>query len=123
MRENAMRWLVTLPLALLAGCGAFPQDRRGTETTCPVHGEALREGRVNVYPAKWSMPPAYLEASRKFPYAHWETFEEQPMGWPTQARVLYCPQCRAEETAWWRSRRSADAPVTSKPPGQDAADH
>lgn len=116
MRTCALAWLAALPLPVLAGCGAFPQDQRGTETVCTVHGVALREDTVEVhndYEGTVIEPDDVREAGMKFPYARVWAYADQSLGWPARARVLYCPQCRAEREVWLKSWHRT--PVEAEP--------
>src|SRR5688572_21072703 len=90
-----------LPDTITLDPAMWPRD-------CPVHQIALRPDTVRIsygFPGEGGVPE-WLEAMKtQFPYA--ETTATggccSGPGFPTRARIKYCPECRVAEARWMHS--------------------
>jgi len=97
-------------LVLMAGaCGTVDrsEEAAGLNRRCPLHGNALKTGRVRiVYERPREMrefEQARVMASKAFPYANSEAVRQRPAGKAAAyERVDFCSACRRAEQAWKR---------------------
>src|SRR5262245_39919159 len=106
------RWLSLILVAfLLAMPGCNIVDRRGTTTTCWVHGTQLEEDVVPIYYGymadldainawQYTFPNANSHGNGGCLLADWS---------PTHERVRYCAECRDVETQYWKAKEERRA--------------
>jgi len=95
-----MRKIALLVLILGAGCVV---DRRGPETHCPVHQQALQVDTVDiVYGLVGHTQEELVAMEKTFPFSNTVFFGGCMVSCcsPSYAEVLYCPRCRQAKSSW-----------------------